>query len=164
MATWAKFVLRSVGILNCAVLLLGLSFLIESMYKVAIGQIKALSDGPYFYVAFATLAAAEIAFITVFLVASFRFIGGKLSAIDPYSIAVLVYVAYSVTIGLMWRLGGGVGPSIAAATGVSSGTAPFAFLLFFVHPMPFPLYPAVTVVLVQLVKWRGARLKGILGA
>jgi len=34
---------------------------------------------------------------------------------------------------------------------------PFAFLLFFVHPMPFPLYPVVTVALVQLVKWRGVQ-------
>ena len=155
MATWAKIVIRSVGVLNCAVLLLGLSFLAESVYKIASGQIKALSDEPYFYVAFATMAAAKIIFISIFLVASSRFVRGNLSAINPYSIAVSLYIAYFVTTGLMWRLGGGIGASIGAATGVSSGTAPFAFLLFFVHPMPFPLYPALTVALVQLVKWRG---------
>jgi hypothetical protein len=160
MANWAKVVIRSVGVLNSAVLLLGLSFLGEAVYKIATGQIKALSDEPYFYVAFATMAAAETVFISVFLVASFRFVRGNLSAIKPYSIAVLLYVAYFVASGLMWRLGGGIGASIGAATGVSSGTAPFAFLLFFVHPMPFPLYPAVTVVLVQLVKWRGVQVNG----
>jgi hypothetical protein len=160
MATWAKIVIRSVGVINSAVLLLGLSFLAESVYKIAIGQIKALSDEPYFYVAFAAMAAAESVFISVFLVASFRFVRGNLSAINPYSIVVLLYVTYFVTTGLMWRLGGGIGASIGAASGVSSGTAPFAFLLFFVRPTPFPLYPAVTVVLVQLVRWRGVQLSG----
>lgn len=158
MAAWAKIVIRSVGALNSAVLLLGLSFLAESVYGIAMGKIKMPSDGPYFYAAFATMAAVEITFIIVFLATSFRFVRGILSAVNPYSIAVLLYVAYEVTVGLMWRLGGGIGASIVAASGVSSGTAPFAYLLFFVHPMPFPLYPAVTVLLVQLVKWRGVQL------
>jgi len=160
MATWAKIVIRSVGVLNSAVLLLGLSFLADSVYKIAIGQIKASSDEPYFYVAFATMAAIEIVFIGIFLVASYRFARGRLSAVNLYSIAVLLYVVYVPNIGLMWRLGGSIGASIAAATGISSGTAPFAYLLFFIHPMsfpPFPLYPALTVVLVQLVKWRGVQ-------
>ena len=159
MATWAKIVIRSVGVLNSAALLLGLSFLADNVYKVAIGQTKASGEEPYFYVAFATMAAIEIAFISIFLLTSFRFIRGNSSAINAYSIAVLLYVAYFPTIGgLMWRLGGGAGASIAAATGISGvGTMPFAFLLFFVHPMPFPLYPVVTVALVQLVKWRGVQ-------
>lgn len=158
MATWAKIVIRSVGVLNSAVLLLGLSFLAESVYKTAIGQIRPRGAEPYFYVAFATMAAAEIVFVSVFLVASFRFVRGNLSAVNPYSIAVLLYFAYFVTSGMAWRLGGGVGASVAAVTAVSSGTAPFALLLCLIYPMPFPLYPAVTVVLVQLVKWRGVQL------
>ena len=160
MATWAKIVIRTVGVLNSAVLLLGLSLLADSVYKIAIGQIKPSSDEPYFYVAFATMAAVEIVFISVFLMASFGFVRGRLSGINPYSMAVLLYVVYVPNIGLMWRLGGGIGASIAAATGISSGTAPFAYLLFFVHPMSFPpspLYPGLTVALVQLVKWRGVQ-------
>jgi uncharacterized membrane protein YozB (DUF420 family) len=160
MATWAKIVIRVVGVLNSAVLLLGVSFLAESVYKVATGRTKGTSDEPYFYVAFATMAAIEIVFICIFLLASFRFVRGNLSAIHPYSIAVLLYVVYVTNIGLMWRLGGSIGESIAAATGISSGTVLFAYLLFFVHPVsfpPFPLYPALTVALVQLVKWRGVQ-------
>jgi hypothetical protein len=144
MPTWAKVILRSVGILNCALLLLGLSFLAESVYRTAVGQIEELGGEPYFYAAFVVMATVEIIFVGVFFVASIRFIRGSMEMINQYSIVFAVYVAT----GLMWRIGSGIGASIAAVSGVTSATAPFAFLLFFLHPMPFPLYPAVTVILI----------------
>lgn len=158
MPKWGKIALRVVGVLNSAALLLGLSLLADNVYEVLIGRMKGTVDEPYFYIAFATMAIIEIAFALVFLVASFRFARYNLSLVNLYSVAVALYIAYDFSIGFfIWPLRGGIGESVAAATGVSSGTVPFAFLLFFVHPMPFPLYPAVTVVLVQMVKWRSVK-------
>ena len=154
MPTWAKIVLRSVGIVNSAALLLGLSFLIESIYEVLTGRVKALSDGPYFHVAFAVMAIIELVFVSIFLVSSIRFVRGKLSPVNLYSLTVLLHVVYFATTGMMWRVGGGIGASIAAATAGADGTVVFSFLLWFLHPMPFPLYPVVTVALVQIIKWR----------
>jgi hypothetical protein len=160
MPTWAKIVLRSVGIVNSAVLLLGLSFMTESIYWVLTGRVKAHSDTPYFHVAFTIMAIVELVFISIFLSASIRFVRGNLSAANRYSFAVLSFVAYFVATGLMWRLGNGIGTSIGAATGLTGeGTAFFAFLLWLLHPMPFPLYPVVTAVLVQVIKWRYATLR-----
>jgi len=160
MPTWVKIVLRSVGVVNSAVLLLGLSFMTESIYLVLSGRVKTHSDTPYFYVAFAIMAIVELVFISIFLLASIRFVRGNLSAANLYSFAVLMFVVYFVATGLMWRLGSGIGTSIGAATGgTGEGTAFFAFLLWFLHPMPFPLYPVVTAVLVQVIKWRYATLR-----
>lgn len=154
MPAWAKIVLRGVGMLNSAALLLGLSFLGDCAYKIVTGQIKESAGEPYFYVAFVTMATIEIAFAGVFLVASIRFVWGNLAFINMYSVSVVLYIAYFESIGFfLWPLGHGIGKSIAAATGVSSATAPFAFLLFFVHPVFFPIYPIITAVVVQLLKY-----------
>jgi len=148
MPKWAKIALRTVGVINFATLLLGTSLLLDKVYRVLAGHITEPSDAPYFRLAFAVMALVEAAFVGVFLTTAIRFIRAKLSAANLYSLAVLLHIVYSAATGMLWLARRGIGTSIAAASSVS-GVAPFEFLFL----VPF-LYPALSVVLVQLLKQR----------
>jgi len=146
----AKIVLRALGIINCVALLLGASFLLDSVHRVLTGHITEPHDASYFRSVFALMTLIEVVFIGILFATAIRFIQAKLSAANLYSLTVLTFIVYSVATGALWRAGRGIGASIAAASGgTGSGTAPFEFLLL----VPF-LYPLASMIFVQLLRQR----------
>jgi len=149
MPKWAKVVLRTVGIVNSAALLLGTSFLVDSAYRVLTGRVTVPNDAPYFMSAFAVMTLIELAFVIVFLITAIRFVRARLSAAHLYSLAVALHIIYRAATGMLWRMGPGIGASIAAATAASSAITLFEVLFL----VPF-LYPVASMILVQLLRWR----------
>jgi len=149
MPKWAKAILRILGVVNCAALLLGISFLQYPAYRVLIKHAAEPQDAPNFRPVFATMTLVELAFIALLLLTAVQFIRAKSSSANLYSIVVLVFIVFEVGTGMLGRAGG-IGTSIAVASGsVGTGTAPFEFLFL----VPF-LYPIFTMILVQLLKQR----------
>jgi hypothetical protein len=92
----------------------------------------------------------NLLFLGVLLVTAIRFIQARSTAVNLYSITVLLLGVYCVGVHLLWRAGHGIGLSVAAATGIGNmGIAPFVFL--FVEPLAYPL---ASMALVQLLKRR----------
>lgn len=141
-----------VGTVNAAAVLLGTSFMVESVYHLLTGQISDPRNAPYFRLAFAVMTLIELAFASLLLVTAIRLMRARLSAVNLYSFTVLLLVIYFAAIQVMWRGSREIAMSVAAATGISNATAVFEFLFL----IPF-LYPLVSVALVQLLKWRYGR-------
>jgi hypothetical protein len=148
---WVKIVLRTVGTVNAAAVLLGTSFLVDSIYHLLAGHIREPRDAPYFRLAFAVMALMQLAFASVLFVTAIRFIQAKLSAVNLYSFAVLLLMVYFAAITLLWQSRPEIALSVASATAGSNATTVFEFLLL----VPF-LYPLASVALVQLLKRRYA--------
>ncbi len=148
MSMWARLGLRTLGTLNAAAVLLGTSFVAESIYRFLKEQMHP-SDAPYFPLAFVTMTLIELSFASVLFVTAIPFVQAKLSVANLYSLTVHALLAYFVSVGMLWRARRPVALSIAAATAVSSATTVFTFLFL----VPF-LYPLASVVLVQLLKRR----------
>jgi hypothetical protein len=137
-----------IGILNCVALLVGFSFLVDSVFQVLTGRVARLDDAPYFRLAFVVMTVIELGFFSIFLTTAVGFIRAKLSSANLYSLAVLLCVFYFVVSSMLGRVGSGVGASIGAAS-AGNATTPFIFLFL----APF-LYPIVSVISVQLLRWR----------
>jgi hypothetical protein len=146
---WVKVVLRTVGMINAAALLLGTSFLVDSAYRLLTGHIIEPHDAPYFRVAFAVMSLIELVFASILLLTAIRFIQAKLSAVNLYSLAVLLLVVYFAVITMLWQGHREIALSVASATAGSNATSVFEFLFL----IPF-LYPLLSVILVQLLKRR----------
>src|SRR5258708_38664438 len=116
MPTWSKITLRTIWIVNFLALLLSASFLADKVYHVLTGRFTRLTDAPYFEFAFWAIALMEASFLGVFLATSISFVRARLSAANLYSFAVILYIPYFVATGMLWRVGRGVGSSIAAAS------------------------------------------------
>jgi hypothetical protein len=72
------------------------------------------------------MALIELAFVSLLLLTAIRFMQARLSAVNLYSITVLLLFVYFVAIQMRWRTGQGTGTSVAAATGgVNTAIAPF---------------------------------------
>jgi hypothetical protein len=140
----AKFVLRTIGVINAALGLLGASYLIDSVYRVFTKTYR--SDSPYFLAAFAGMGLIDGVLLACLMGTAFRFIQTKLSSINIYSILVLILFLHDVIIGNLWAKGIQVG----AATGMTGiGLAPFEF--FFLLPY---LYPLASIIVLQVIKQR----------
>lgn len=149
MPRWGKIAIRSVGAANATLVLLGASFLADSVHFFLTSH-TADPSIPYFRFAFVAITVINVAFLVILLVTAARFIQLRVSFINPYSFAVLVLLVYDYANGVCWRIGRGIGMSIGAATGVgNTGVAPFEF--FFLVPY---LYPVVSIVLLQVLKRR----------
>ena len=152
---WVKILLRTVGTVNAVAVLLGMSTL-EPVYRVLTMRHFDCHSIPHCRLVLATVTAVELAFASVLLATAIRLIQARLSAANLYSLAVMMLFAYFVAVDQLVRTGGGIALSVASATNVAGyvtgifGELPF---LPFPHPPPF-LYPAGSVVLVQLLKWR----------
>jgi hypothetical protein len=144
---WVKIVLRTVGTVNAVAVLLGTSFLADSVYRLLTGHIHEPRDAPYFRLAFTIMSLMQLAFASVLLVTAIRFIQAKLSAVNLYSFTVLLLMGYFAATTLLWQSRREIALSVASATAGSNATAVFEFLFL----VPF-LYPLVSVVLVQLLK------------
>jgi hypothetical protein len=148
---WVKIVFRTMGTVNAVAVLLGTSFLADSVYLVLTGHTREPHDAPYFRFAFAVMALIDLSFASVLLITAIRFMQTKLSAVNLYSITVLLLAAYDVAIAMLWRsCREEIAASVASATlGGTEATMVFEFLFL----IPF-LYPLVSVVLAQLLKRR----------
>jgi hypothetical protein len=151
MPKWTKGVLRSIGILNCAALLLGLSFLMDDTFRVLTGRVAKVNDAPYFTAAFAVMGFIQFAFATTFFASSIAFVRAKVSTANLYTTIAVLQLVYLVLVGQLWRDGGRFGRSVAAATGISDATTLFNFLLL----VPY-LYPLGSAIFVQFVRMRYA--------
>jgi hypothetical protein len=159
MPRWAKIAIRSVGAVNLVLALVGILFLADSI-RFFFTSPAADSGHPYFRVAFIAMALINGAFLIILAVTAIRFIQGRISSINSYSLAVLLLFAYDYTNGVLWRAGRGIGMSIAAATGVGNlGVAPFEFCFL----VPF-LYPLASIVVLQVLKRSCGDQKSLVGA
>lgn len=146
---WVRITFRSVGTVNAAAVLLGTSFLAHSVYRVLSNHITEPHDAPYFRFAFAVMALIELIFVSVLLLTAIRFMQVRVSAVNLYSLAVLLLIVYFATVQMLWQRGQAIAMSVGAATAISSATVLFEFLFL----VPF-LYPVFSVVLLQLLKRR----------
>ncbi|MGA2099776.1 MAG: hypothetical protein ABSG34_01675 [Candidatus Sulfotelmatobacter sp.] len=143
---WVKITIRTVGIANLILVVLGTLFLADSFRFFL--TYTADPTTPYFRFAFIAITLINVAFLVILLVTAVRFIQGRTSSINSYSLVVFVLVAYGYANGVLWRTGRGIGMSIAAATGVGNlGVAPFEFCFL----VPY-LYPVASIVLLQVLK------------
>jgi hypothetical protein len=150
MPKWAKIIFRTVGIVNAACALLGLLFLFDTTRGVWISKLAPNPQtSPSFRQAFFTMAFIQLVFISVLIFTAIRFIQVRLSAVHVYSFTVLFLFAYDMAVSRIWRMGGTIAMSVAAATGISSATVVFEFAFL----VPF-LYPVVSLVLVEALKFR----------
>jgi hypothetical protein len=145
----ARIVLRTVGTINGVAALLGTYFQVGSSYFF-LTKYADPSAPPSFRPILATMTLINLAFVGVLLVTSVRFIQAKASGASLYSLTVLMVLFYGMGTRELWRVGGGIGISVAGATGVGNlGIAPFLFVFL----VPY-LYPFVSMVLVQGIKYR----------
>jgi len=145
---WAKYVLRTLGVVNAIVALIGMIFEIQSAHFVLFKYADPFRPSS-FPIVFAAMTLVNLAFVTVLFLTAIRFIEAKVNVVNLYSVAVSILFLYWMVIRALWHVGGGVAASVAGATGVGNmGIAPFAFLLV----VPY-LYPFLSVVLVQALKY-----------
>ena len=153
MPAWSRIVLRAVGLINATVVLVGAAFLIEPIYQVLTRRLTGSPKTPYFLAAFTLMATVEVIFLCFLFATAARFIQGRLSAVNFYTLTVLLLIVYFVAILRFWR--GDAGPvnlSVAAATGIT-GAATMLFEFLFVIPF---LYPLASVIFVQVLRYRYA--------
>src|SRR5437660_3560517 len=97
---WTKIVLRSVGVVNASLALLGASFLVDSV-RFFLTQHTADPSIPYFRFAFVAMTLINVAFLVVLAVTAIRFIQVRISSINSsYCLAVLALFVYFVTTGV----------------------------------------------------------------
>jgi hypothetical protein len=146
---WARIVLRVTGAINAILALAGLCFQMQSAYFLLFKYADPAAPASFKRV-FAAMTLINLAFVGILLGTSISFARAKVSATNLYSILVLLLFGYWFVIRTLWRVGGGFGMTVAAATGVGNmGIVCFEFLFF----VPC-LYPFVSMVLVQTFKHR----------
>ena len=115
---WARGALRTVGIVNAVLLLIGISFVVDSIYRFSTDKYRQPPDAPYFQTAFVVMLAIETVFLAILAVMAIRLMQARLSAINSYSLWVLAVIVYNLVIQMLWRPDP-VGLSVAAATGIT---------------------------------------------
>jgi hypothetical protein len=148
MPAWAKVLLRIMGLVNAAALLLGTFGVAEFGYTFLKGRMQP-SESPYFALAFATMTIIELGFATVLFVTAVRFVQARLAAASLYSLTVAALFIYWAAVAMLWRAPMRVALPVAGATAVSNATIFFEELLL----VPF-LYPLITFVMVQFLTRR----------
>ena len=149
MPNWSKAVLRTIGALDAVLTALGTYFLVSSVWG-GVFSLETRPDTPYFKIAFEVMTAVNAGFLLLFALAALQLLRLKRSGVIVHAISSVLLIAYYELVGMLWRASGGIGMSIAAATGVGNmGIAPFVVL--FVIPNAYP----ITSTLVLLVtRWK----------
>ncbi len=154
-----KIALRAVGAINLVLAVLGILFLVGSIYQF-FTMSKADQSVSGFRYAFIAMTNINLVFLAFLLLTAIRFIQIRLSAINFYSGAVFALFLYDVAIAEIWRMGGNVGLGVAAATGIGNRATAF-FRFFFLVPY---LYPLTSIILLQMFKRRFRSQQGIVSA
>jgi len=89
---WARGALRTVGIVNAVLLLIGTSFVVDSIYRFSTDKYRQPPDAPYFQTAFGVMLAIETVFLAILAVMAIRLLQARLSAINSYSLWVLAVI------------------------------------------------------------------------
>lgn len=146
---WARIVLRVMGAINAILATAGLFFQMQSAYFLLFKYADPAAPASFKRV-FAAMTLINLAFVGMLLGTSLSFVRARVSATNSYSMMVVLLFGYWLAIRRLWRVDGGFGMSVAAATGVGNmGIVCFEFLFF----VPC-LYPFVSMVLVQILKHR----------
>jgi hypothetical protein len=143
MPTWTKCVLRIIGTLNVAMVCFGAYAMFSAIRSVLFGIGVEFPS----HTVFGVMTVINVLFLSVFLVTAVQLIRYRLSAVIPYSIAMVALFAYLKLVGSSWHMTG-IGLSIAAATGIGNmGIA--AFELLFVVPGAYPILSAAGLLLTK---------------
>lgn len=151
----AKVVLRVIGVVNVVLTILGIFWLVHSVYDVLL-RYRPDSEFPYFGSAFVVMTIINMIFLAFFVFIGFQLLRVRQSAIAVHSIASAALVAYGLLNGGLWLSGRGIGASIAAASGIGNmGIAPFTVLFL----VPY-LYPIISTIVLQAAR---IKMKATLG-
>jgi hypothetical protein len=148
MRTW-PLLLRIIGSLNLGLALFG-------CYAEAIPALSMLRNPPHFNpqepffpAAFWIQVAISAVLLVAFIIVSIMLLTLRRGAATAHTCFMALLIVYVFVHGVLWLLPGGVGASIAGATGVANfGTA---ILLFW--PVPY-LYPLVSTACVNIAQKR----------
>ncbi|MFY9560363.1 MAG: hypothetical protein WAQ52_09035 [Terriglobales bacterium] len=152
MPMWARFALRSIGVLNVALAAFGSYALSVAVRRILSSHVDDPS-APYFRHAFWALTIVNVVFLVILVATAVRFIQLRVSAVMGYSISVAVLISYTIANGALWLAGHGIGRSIGSASGIGNmGIAPFVVI----GVVPY-LYPVASVVLLQVLRRRVLR-------
>jgi hypothetical protein len=147
---WMKVPFRLVAAVNVGLAIYG-SY--EMPYRV-----MAIRNGfrpsfwsPYFVPAFWGMTTANVVFLALFLAAAYFLFALKPFGVFLHSLASSLLIAYMVLDSVPWKWTNGMGPSIAAASGVANmGVAPFVLIAF--GPTVPLAYPIFSTLLLQLAR------------
>jgi len=147
MPAWVKAVLRTVGVLNAALAVIGVYLLLSSVRSVLAND-RPDPNEPYFRIAFVVMSVINGVFVTLFLLAAFQLLRLRKSGVLLHVITSTLLVAYVVLNGILWAVEGGVGRSIAAASGVGNmGIGLFEIL--FVVPELYPIASSIVLLVAR---------------
>jgi len=131
-----------VGAVNLVLALIGISFVVDSMYRFSTNKYPGAPDAPYFETVFVVMLAIETAFLAILTTMAVRLIKARFSIINSYSLWILADIVYNLAITMLWRANP-LAHSIAAAAAI---TTDGIFLELCVQ--------APSVILLQVIRWR----------
>lgn len=151
MKVW-RLLLQSIGALNLALSLCGGYFLSFTISR-QIQHPHVRPGEPFFRAAFWTMCGINILFLVALIFVSVMLLKLRPRAALVHTCLFLALIFYVWMIGPLWLLPGGVGSSIAGASGV----ADMGVALLTLFPVPY-LYPLLSVVCVNIARYRLKRL------
>jgi hypothetical protein len=141
MSTWSKAVLRTIGALDAILSVLGLYLLLDPIWR-GLFALNPSAGAPHFKIVFLTMLVANAVLLLFFVLAAVQLLRLKRSGVTAHATASALLVVYEFVIAALWALGGPVGTSVAAATGVGNlGIAPFQ--CFNLAPFVYPIASTV---------------------
>ena len=171
---WAKILLRAVGIFNLVTTVLGFVCLAGS-FRVLFNVLTRRNwtcpaVAPYCKISLVVVILLELPFAGALLFTAIRFVQARVSAANLYTLTVAALIIYVIGSNVLCaQLSEGVRMGVYGAYEVVTGSPTELFLedwfLFLPHAIHVPfLYPAASVILVQLIKWlsgRAARINAL---
>jgi hypothetical protein len=144
-----------IGALDAVLSVLGLYLLLGPIAR-GLFALKASADAPYFKIAIVTMTVTNGVLLLLFVWAAFQLLRLKKSGVTAHTTASALLIACDLLIAACWAVGGHVGMSVAAATGVGNlGIAPFQ--CFNLAPYVYPI--ASTLLLLIARRKIGATLQ-----
>jgi uncharacterized membrane protein len=148
MPTWSKAVLRTIGALDSILSIVGLYLLLDPVSRRLFALNASSADAPYFRTAFVAMIVTNGVLLLLFVLAAIQLLRLKKSGITAHTTASALLIAYDLLIAACWAVGGYVGMSVAAATGVGNlGIAPFQCF----NLAPY-VYPTASTVLLLVTR------------
>ena len=109
MPKWGKVVLRTVGAINVAAVAFGVYCLSSPFYAILSGRMASPGVVPFLRSAYGAMLVINLLFLGVLLVTAIRFIQARSTAVNLYSLTVLLLGVYCIGVHLLWRAGHGIG-------------------------------------------------------
>jgi hypothetical protein len=154
MRAW-RLLLQTIGVLNLALSVWGCYFLADAVLR-EFRHPHADPRWPFFGEAFWTQCGINVLFLVAFVFVSVMLLKLRPRAAIAHTCIFFALFLYVAVPGVLWLLPGGVGRSIAAASGVGNmGIGPLLFFPMFLvnFPMPF-VYPLISILCVNVAWYR----------